>query len=89
MFIAMAAATACVWSGVLTVTASIDLPSLSSISRKSVNFSALVYFSAALSRRLVSTSQMATMSPCLGGVAGVAFALAADADAAEADFLVG
>ena len=39
--IAIAATAACVWSGVLTVTASIDLPSLSSRTRKSVNFAAL------------------------------------------------
>src|SRR5262245_29709424 len=61
----MTAAWACVWSGVLTVTASICLPISSSILRKSLYFLACGNWDALPPRVLSSMSHRATMLPYL------------------------
>jgi hypothetical protein len=83
IFIAIAAAGACVWSGVETVTASILSPSLSSNSRKSWNRSASL--KPDREPPFLESSRVDVADgddvPVLGSIGRVAAPLAADADA--------
>src|SRR5262249_11032419 len=90
MRIAMTAAAACVWSGVLTTTASTFGARSSSSLRKSRYVLACENFSAFFARRDSSMSERAPAAPEAGGqVAGVVIPLAAAADAGERQPLVG